>query len=136
MRKSNTTAIFKANVQTVWDVVTNNEKYSWRSDLSKIEILDDGNKFIEYTKDRFTTHFKITTKQEYDRYEFDLENKNMKGHWIGIFTKTENGGTKIDFTEEIHIKNPFMDILSYLFMNLKKIQETYIMDLKKELGEV
>lgn len=136
MRKSNIIAIFKANVPTVWDVVTNNEKYSWRSDLSKIEILDDGNKFIEYTKDGFSTYFTITTKQEYERYEFDLENNNMKGHWIGIFTTTENGGTKIDFTEEIHIKNPLMEVLSYLFMNLKKIQETYIIDLKKELGEV
>ncbi len=136
MRKSNIIATFNANVSTVWDVVTNNEKYSWRSDLSKIEILDDGNKFIEYTKDGFTTYFTITTKQEYERYEFDLENNNMKGHWIGIFTTTENGGTKIDFTEEIHIKNPLMEILSYIFMNLRKIQETYIMDLKKELGEV
>ena len=136
MRKSNITATFKANVSTVWDVVTNNEKYSWRSDLSKIEILGDGNKFIEHTKDGFTTYFTVTTKQEYERYEFDLENNNMKGHWIGIFTTTEDGGTKIDFTEEINIKNPFMEILSYLFMNLKKIQETYIMDLKKELGEV
>lgn len=135
MRISTITAAFTSDIKKVWDVVTDNTDVSWRSDLSQIEILEDGNAFIEYTKDGFSTNFKITVKKPYERYEFDIENKNMTGHWIGVFSRTNDGGTKIDFTEEIHIRNPIMRVLSYLFMNLKKIQQIYVNDLKKKLGE-
>lgn len=135
MRKSNITATFTADVETVWKVVTDNSNYKWRSDLSKIEQAEDGKNFIEFTKEGYETTFTITVKEPYTRYEFDMSNNNFTGHWIGIFSKTENNGTKIDFTEEIKIKNPVIEILSYLFMNLKKMQLTYISDLKKALGQ-
>jgi len=135
MRKSSITATFQANIQSVWNVVTDNENYTWRSDLLKIDIFDGGNRFIEYTKDGYSTTFTVTVKEACKRYEFDMENKNFVGHWTGIFTESENGGTKIDFTEELNIKNPIMEILSYLFMNLKKMQQTYVSDLRKKLGE-
>lgn len=135
MRKSKIAAVFHADIQTVWNVVTNNENYSWRSDLSKIEILGNGEKFIEHTKEGYQTNFTITVKEPYGRYEFDMENKNFTGHWIGIFTEVQNGGTKIDFTEEINIKKPVMELLSYLFMNIKKIQEQFVGDLRKALNE-
>lgn len=136
MRKSTISATFQADVQTVWNIVTNNHNYAWRSDLNKIEVLERGNKFIEYTKDGFSTNFTITVKEELKRYEFDMENKNMTGHWIGIFNSTHNNGTKIDFTEELYIRNPVMELLSHLFMNLKKMQQTYVTDLKKVLKEM
>lgn len=135
MRKSNITASFKADIKTVWDIVTDNENNTWRSDLSKIEIIGGGDRFIEYTKEGYQTQFHITTKEPYERYEFDMENKNFKGHWVGVFTEIAGGGTQIDFTEELNIKNPLMEVLSYLFMNLKKIQEQYISDLRKALNE-
>ena len=135
MRKSNITATFKADIHTIWDIITNNKDYAWRSDLSKIIILKDSNSFTEYTKDGYQTDFTITVKEPYSRYEFNMENKNFTGHWIGIFSETQNKGTKIDFTEELHIKSPIMELLSHLFMNLKKMQETYIADLRKKLGE-
>jgi len=136
MRKSNITASFDADLKTVWGIVTNNENYAWRSDLLKIEVSDHANSFTEYTKNGFSTNFVITVKEDYKRYEFDMSNQNMVGHWTGIFSKIENGGTLIDFTEEIHIKNPMMEVLSYLFMNLKKMQETYVKDLKKQIATV
>ncbi len=136
MRKANITAAFKADIHTVWDIVTNNEDYAWRSDLSKIVISKDGNSFIEYTKDGYQTNFTIIVKESYSRYEFDMENDNFTGHWIGIFSENKNNGTNIDFTEELHIKNPVMELLSYLFMNLKKMQATYVVDLRRKLGEL
>ena len=57
------------------------------------------------------------------------------GFWIGHFSETENGGTKIIFKENIFIKNPIIIVISYLFMDLKKIQNTYVLDLKRKLGE-
>lgn len=34
-------ATFQSKVQDVWDIVTSLEKYQWRSDLSKIEIISE-----------------------------------------------------------------------------------------------
>lgn len=55
MKKSSITALFKSDIEAVWSVVTDNQNYSWRSDLSKIDILGDGKTFIEYTKKGFPT---------------------------------------------------------------------------------
>lgn len=41
MALSRTKSIFRYNVQEVWDVVTSLEKYQWRSDLSKIDIINE-----------------------------------------------------------------------------------------------
>lgn len=132
MRKSSITAILDADIQKVWNIVTNNENHQWRSDLSEIKIIDD-NHFVEYTKDGFTTEFTIRVKEQYRKYEFDMENQNMTGHWVGLFSETEEGTTKIDFVEELYIKNPLMEMLSYFVMSIKNIQERYIEDLKNEL---
>lgn len=134
MRKSELTATFKSDINTVWNVVTNNKDFSWRSDLDRIEVLDEVN-FVEYTKDGFSTCFKITIKEKPYLYKFDMENKNFNGVWVGKFRETEDGGTKITFIEEIYIKSKVMEVLSHLFMNLKKMQNTYVKDLKVKLGE-
>ena len=133
MKKSTITATFKADIKKVWEVVTNNNKYEWRSDLSKIDVSVDGNSFTEYTKDKFPTKFNITLKKPYERYEFDMTNKNMNGHWIGVFSPVTNNGTQIEFTEEVSVNNPIMNLFVGLY--LKKQQSLYIADLKKELGE-
>lgn len=132
MKKSTITATFKANIKEVWEVVTNNNKYDWRSDLSKIDVSIDGNSFTEYTKGNFPTKFNITLKKLYERYEFDMTNKNMNGHWIGVFSPLNNG-TQIEFTEKVSVNNPIMNFFVGLY--LKKQQALYIADLKKELGE-
>ncbi len=132
MKESTITATFKSDIKKVWEVVTNNNKYEWRSDLSKIDVSADGNSFTEYTKNNFSTKFNITLKKPYERYEFDMANKNMKGHWIGTFIPVNNG-TQIEFTEKVSVNNPIMNLFAGLY--LKKQQSLYIADLKKELGE-
>lgn len=129
------TAEFNSNIKSVWNTVTNNNDYSWRSDIERIEIYNDGKEFIEYTHNRIATKFIITKKDEYSEYAFNIENKMFTGFWTGHFLETESGGTKIVFKENILIKNPIIRIISYLFMDLKKMQNTYISDLRKKLGE-
>ena len=130
MAVSNRKAVFKSEIQKVWEVVASLEDYAWRSDLSKIEIVDE-NRFIEYTKAGYATRFTITVKEPYKRYEFDMENENMKGHWTGIFTE-KDGGTEIDFTEDVTAKKLFMKPFVKGF--LKKQHELYFLDLKKALS--
>ena len=59
-----------------------------------------------------------------------MENSNMKGHWIGIFTSHGNQ-TKIEFIEDVQAKKWFMKpfVKSYL----KKQQTQFVEDLKKSL---
>lgn len=131
MAVSKIKAVFQSGTQRVWEVVTSLEKNSWRSDLSKTQILSD-HQFIEYTKDGFPTTFTITKTEPYGCWEFDMENRNMKGHWIGIFTQTP-GGTEVEFIEEVMAKKVIMK--PFVKAYLKKQQERYISDLRKALGE-
>ncbi len=132
MATANMKVEFKVDIKKVWDVVTSCTEYEWRSDLAKIEVVDDGKKFVEYTKDGYATEFTITVFEPYKRYEFDMENSNMKGHWTGVFEKTDDGVT-IDFTEEVYAKKLLMK--PFVGMYLKKQQSMYLNDLKRELGE-
>ncbi|MDB2174365.1 SRPBCC family protein [Blautia wexlerae] len=125
MAISNINTIISNDIQKVWNIVLAVDKYnSWRSDLSKTEIIND-KQFIEYTKNGYATTFTVTVVEPYKRWEFDMDNSNMKGHWIGIFTDKGNE-TQIDFTENVIpkkwfatvykgniIKNLIMDCQSY-----------------------
>ncbi len=130
MTVSNIKATFQNDVQKVWETVTSLEEYAWRSDLSKIEILNE-KQFIEYTKNGYATNFTITDVEPCKRWEFDMENDNMKGHWTGIFT--QNGKqTEIDFTEDVTAKKAIMK--PFVKAYLKKQQALYVSDLKKALS--
>lgn len=130
MAESKVKAVFRNDVQRVWNTVTSLEDYEWRSDLSRIEVINE-NQFVEYTKGGYATAFTITAVEPYHRWEFDMENDHMKGHWIGVFSE-RNGQTEIDFTEKVVAKRIFMRpfVKSYL----KKQQTQYISDLKKALS--
>ena len=129
MAVSTVKATFQADVKEVWDIVTNLENYAWRSDLSRIEVISE-KRFTEYTKDGFSTEFTVTLTEQYRRWEFDLENANISGHWTGIFTSDGNQ-TTIEFTEDVTAKKFFMKPLVKGF--LKKQQAQYIEDLKRAI---
>ena len=130
MAYSNIKASFHKEVQEVWNVVTSLENQAWRSDVKKLDILDGGRKFIEYTEGGYSTAFTITAFEPCSRYEFDMENDNMHGHWTGLFTY-ENGVTTIDFTEDVMAKKWFMKPFVGSF--LRKQQNAYVADLRKAL---
>lgn len=127
---SKITAVFSSDIQKVWNVVTCPENYAvWRSDLSKTEMLDD-DRFVEYTKDGYATTFTITLTEPLKRWEFDMENGNMRGHWTGVFSQKGNE-TEVEFTEDVTAKKLIMKpfVKSYL----KKQQTSFISDIKKYL---
>ncbi len=128
MVTSNIKAIIKSDIQKVWNIVLAVENYSeWRSDLSKTESLNE-KQFVEYTKDGFTTTFTVTAAEPCRRWEFDMENSNMKGHWIGSFTSKDNE-TEIDFTESVTVKKLLMKPFVKSF--LKKQQSRFVSDLQR-----
>ncbi len=125
----NTKVILPCNIQKAWDIVTSVEKYTWRSDLSKTERLSE-RQFVEYAKNGYATNFTITITEPCKRWEFDMENGNMIGHWAGAFTE-KGEQTEINFTEEVTAKNVFMKPFVKLY--LKKQQALFIKDLEKTL---
>lgn len=129
MTSSSIQANFDASVEAVWDAVTAFDRVTWRSDLSKAEILDE-TRFLETTKDGFITSFTVTLRKPLERLEFDMENDNLSGHWTGVFTKTETGTTVV-FTETVNAKKFFLK--PFVKMFLKKQQSAYISDLQKHL---
>lgn len=132
MVRSNIKKEFNCDVVKLWNIITDNTNYTWRSDLSKIEIVDDKH-FIEYAKNNFPTYFTITTKQEPKEYRFDIENANIKGKWIGLFKELPKGNVELDFTEEIETNNFIMKLLAKPY--LKSMQKRYMRDLEKKINE-
>ncbi|HIT24254.1 MAG TPA: hypothetical protein IAD45_07540 [Candidatus Faecimonas intestinavium] len=132
MIQSNIKKQFSCDRNKLWDIITDNSNYEWRSDLSKIEIIDDTH-FVEYTKNNFPTYFTITSKEKLKEYKFDLENTNLKGKWIGIFKELPNGNIELDFTEEIEVNNFIMKIFAKSY--LKSQQKRYMRDLERALNE-
>ena len=130
MAISNMKATFKCDIQKIWNIVTSLDNYSWRSDLDRIEVIDE-NRFVEYTKEGYATSFTITNTEPCRRWEFDMNNDNMSGHWIGIFSY-ENGITTIDFTENVTAKKLVMKPFVKSYLN--KQQSVYAADLERAVS--
>lgn len=123
----NTKATIQGDIHKVWKIVTDVKNYTWRSDLSKTEILNE-TQFVEITKEGYATSFTITVSEPHKRWEFDMENSNMKGHWTGVFVP-KGEETEIDFTEDVTAKKLLMK--PFVKTYLKKQQAQFISDLKK-----
>lgn len=129
MAVSSIKEVINSNVKKVWDMVLDYENYTWRSDLSKTEVIDE-NQFVEYTKDGYPTTFTVTLTEPFKRWEFDMENTNMKGHWTGVFTE-KGDSTEIEFTEYVEAKKFYLKPFVKLY--LKKQQKQFVSDLKNAL---
>ncbi len=131
MKTATITAFLRSDIEQVWHVVTDNVHTTWRSDLARVEVLD-AQHFREISKQGYVIDFTITQKQPYERYAFAMDSHNMQGTWTGFFLKEETG-TKVVFTERVHVKRWWMKWLigSYL----QRQQARYVADLRRALGE-
>ncbi len=130
MISSQIRAILPYDLSAVWRAVTDIKNYgAWRSDLSHVEVKGK-QQFIEYTKSGYATNFVTTQIDSLKQWEFDLENGNMRGHWIGIFQQ-KGSGTEVIFTEYVTIKKFFLKPFVKLY--LKRQQKQFLLDLKNYL---
>ena len=131
MAVSNIKAQIPDELQKVWELVLDIENYgAWRSDLSKTEIISD-KQFVEYTKDGYPTTFTVTLVEPYRRWEFDMENSNMTGHWTGIFT-AKGDETEIAFMEQVEAKKWLLKPFVKLY--LRKQQTQFVADIMKNFS--
>ena len=54
MTTSNIKATLSCDIHKVWEIITAVKNYTWRSDLSKTEVISS-RQFIEYTKEGYPT---------------------------------------------------------------------------------
>ena len=130
MAVSNMRATLICPIEIVWDTVTNLNDYSWRSDLKDVRIIDENN-FIEITKNGVETYFRITECIKYQSWIFEIENKNIKGAWVGKFY-VEDDKTILDFTETVVSKK--LIFKPFISLYLKRQQKIYFRDLKAKLN--
>uniref|UniRef100_UPI003FEDE606 SRPBCC family protein n=1 Tax=Dysosmobacter welbionis TaxID=2093857 RepID=UPI003FEDE606 len=129
MPTSRVTVQFPCPVERVWQVVTDLAHTIWRSDLARVEVLDEVH-FVEHTKSGYATNFTVTACEPFRRWAFTMENGNMSVSWEGVFEAAE-GGTQLHCTETVNAKHWWMRpfVPSYL----KRQQKLYLDDLRKEL---
>lgn len=135
MKRSVVNVEFKSEIQKVWNAVTDNRNFQWRSDLADVEILDNGRTFVEKNKKGEKTEFYITNKVSCKVYELDMRSRRFKGHFIGEFSALPNGGTRLVLSEEIQFKTFTASFLAGITGVVKRMQKTYAADLKRRLGE-
>ena len=130
MAISNIKVTLLCPVEIVWDTVTNLNNFSWRSDLKDVKIIDEHN-FIEISKNGIETYFRITECIKYRSWIFEIDNKNIKGFWLGKFY-SKGDKTILDFTENVVSKKAiFKPFISFY---LKRQQKIYFRDLKVKLN--
>lgn len=130
MATSNMKVTILCPIEIVWDTVTNLNDFSWRSDLKAVKIIDEHN-FIEIAKNGIETYFRIIECIKYQSWIFEIDNKNIKGTWIGKFY-SKGDKTILDFTENIVSKKIIFK--PFISLYLKRQQRIYFKDLKVKLN--
>ena len=72
MPTSRVTVHFPCPVERVWQTVTNLANTAWRSDLKRVEVLDETH-FVEHTKSGYATNFTVTACEPLRRWAFTME---------------------------------------------------------------
>ena len=129
MATSNVTVSFPCPVEQLWQTVTDLTPTAWRSDLSRVEVLDETH-FVEHTKSGYATNFTVTAYEPLRRWAFTMENGNMSGSWEGNFEAAE-GGARLTCTETVTAKRRWMR--PFVPGYLKRQQRLYLDDLRREL---
>lgn len=129
MATSKATVHFPCPVERVWQAATDLAHTAWRSDLARVEALDEAH-FVEHSKSGFATAFTVMACEPPRRWAFTMENGNMSGSWEGIF-QAEEGGARLTCAETVTAKRWWMR--PFVPGYLKRQQRRYLDDLRREL---
>lgn len=130
MATSQVEAAFPCTLETLWRTVTDLEHTAWRSDLARVEILDEGH-FVEHTRSGYATRFTVTACDAPHFWAFTMENGNMSGSWTGHFEEAANG-SRLVCAETVNAKRWWMRPLVPAY--LKRQQALYLNDLRRALS--
>ena len=112
-RKLTKETVYSANAEKVYNVITDNQNWQYRTSLDNLEIL--------------------SRDSENEYYAFDMSSQFFTGEWHATLTPIDKEQTRFEATESLTFPNPFIRVLSYLFMDLEKFMQTYEDELRKKL---
>lgn len=129
------TATFRSQPEKVFQIVTDvKNQTSWRRDVQDIVVIDEAT-WTEIPRRGTAITFRTRRKVENQSFEIEIIGpENFNGYWVGTFERIPTG-TKVVFKEVIAIANPFLRVVSSLFVDLDKTMDVYMMNLKTKLGE-
>ena len=130
MATSKVTAYVRCPVERVWRTVTDLAHTAWRSDLKRVEVLDETH-FVEHSKSGYAIKFTVTACEPFGLWAFTMENGNLSGSWKGVFEAVADGSTRLHCTETVNAKRWWMR--PFVPGYLKRQQKRYLDDLRKEL---
>lgn len=127
--------VISADVQKVFEIVTNLDQQNWRSDVGELTILDStlgSEVWVETPKQGPKIKFRTKVKNAPELFVIEIiDNEGFGGMWTGKFSAIEAGRTKIEFTEQVSMNGFMPKLMSYLFFDIKKNVQRYIADLKQ-----
>jgi len=135
MRTLTKQTVYDTSIETVYNIVTNNRDWEYRTSLDDLKIIEtngDVEKWDEISGG-ITIRFKTKEKRPFTFYSFEMDCKFFQGEWFAEFETVENGKTRLTATESIEYKNPFIRVIGYAFMNLDKYMETYQNELRNKI---
>jgi len=131
---------YNISQKRLFDVVTNNKDYAYRSDIKDIVILNkEGKKqtWKEIKKNGQEIIFRTRKVIPHSYYEFEIVEANgFKGYWTGEFKSKGEDRSELIATEHIVIPNPFIRLLSYIFVDIGKQMETFQKDLSDKVNRI
>lgn len=125
-------SVYDASPQTVYNIVTDNNDWTYRSDLSNLQIIEkqgDIEAWKETDRKGNVILFRTKEKVPCSFYSFDMKSRIFTGYWTAYFEELPEGKTLFTATEHIRINNPIIKVLSYLFFDIGKYMEKYQSDL-------
>lgn len=130
---------FDTTPQVLYEIVTGNQDWRYRSSLKELVILESKGGmelWEEISHDGSVIRFETKEKRPFSFYSFDMTAKLFNGYWSGEFQPNGKGGTIFTATEHIRVKNPFIKTLSYLFFDVGGLMDKYQQDLHKKVNTI
>ncbi|OOF70887.1 polyketide cyclase [Rodentibacter caecimuris] len=115
--------------------MTDNQNWQYRTSLEHLKILsrEGENEVWQETTNGITILFKTREKRPFEYYAFDISSQFFTGEWNVQLTPIHKYQTRFVATESLTFPNPFIRVLSYLFMDLEKFMQTYEDELRTKL---
>ena len=133
-------ARFAAPPTKVFGVITDFSAYpSWRSDVTRVELLPDdgkGVRFTEYSNERpEPIRYRVEEMEAPTRVKVMVDDDSLPfaGTWTYVLQPYE-GGTSITITEDGTISNPLFRLVAKLLFSPTDAMDRYLHDLSSVEG--
>jgi len=106
----------------------------WRSDIGKVEISDDGQRWTEFPDDGSTLSFRLVDSRPAAAFALAYTSSlGFEGRWRARLEPMGNG-TRGLFVEEVTIPNPFLRAIGRLASPPGQHLDLYLKDLQRVTG--